>query len=709
MLNELYRLAGVLEKSGIVPVDWYKEFQTLPKVSRQSHCFKVTVAVDEGVPLVYSITRLTQEQINGLRKYMPSLGFSFPCFNIGPVIAEGKADLETVYCRNAGVAVEDGAKSTKLHKLFEQTMQSQPLALAFVIEERERCNPMFRDKKNETLRQCLQSVGPRLRSKLGDIPENFVLLDRLMDKMAAVEAEDFMRAIAFWVCHRLADDPTAWDDLHPLMVLPKSLSNESDYVSGTSIVLDARTTGPLPPTYYPVAHKETHNWINRQLIASDCPAEENKATGFTDAFHEDAAGHEKKVDSVTLPILGGVILRSMTKESPCQYRYRTVESRSFRVGKESRRKTKGALEWLASPDNKGKTWGIVDGKELLFAYPAQLPQMQVQLASLLGASRDAIDVESFSDLAKQVIRCLQGITPDLNQIELEFFALRKMDKARTKVVFHRNLTAQRLKERTEIWQKGSENIPFIRFREWGAQKGEAIWNTPITPKPLNVAQSINRVWKMDGSSVAEVQVLEKTSGIDLLIRDQPSGMLAYIMRQALSNTKGLICTLGQATHCGKVLPLKKLSTEKQLVPSLFGLLLYQQGIYKEHYMKSPPFLIGNALAIADQLHQLYCQNVRKGSLPPQLLGNALMQAALETPVQALAMLARRLPPYLAWAQTNSTNDAGLSHFFLKQYRLVSQQLAVEELPKRLNDNERAVLLLGYLAGVPKEDAQGETK
>ena len=48
-------------------------------------------------------------------------------------------------------------------------------------------------------------------------------------------------------------------------------------------------------------------------------------------------------------------------------------------------------------------------------------------------------------------------------------------------------------------------------------------------------------------------------------------------------------------------------------------------------MDSPPFLIGRLLSFCDQLHERYCQKVREGSIPPQLVGNALMPTALETP------------------------------------------------------------------------------
>jgi hypothetical protein len=109
------------------------------------------------------------------------------------------------------------------------------------------------------------------------------------------------------------------------------------------------------------------------------------------------------------------------------------------------------------------------------------------------------------------------------------------------------------------------------------------------------------------------------------------------------------------------------------------------------------------LKLADELHALYCKKVRNGNLPPQLLGNALMVSALDSPTQALAQLAQRIAPYLGWARTNFTDSSGLSRYFLKEFGLVEAKLRDVTLPARLDDPARAQLLLGYISGNPQTD------
>ena len=52
-------------------------------------------------------------------------------------------------------------------------------------------------------------------------------------------------------------------------------------------------------------------------------------------------------------------------------------------------------------------------------------------------------------------------------------------------------------------------------------------------------------------------------------------------------------------------------------------------------MKDTFFYIGRFLSLIDTLHLEYCKNVRGGNIPPQLLGNAHLQIALDNPVSAL--------------------------------------------------------------------------
>lgn len=121
-------------------------------------------------------------------------------------------------------------------------------------------------------------------------------------------------------------------------------------------------------------------------------------------------------------------------------------------------------------------------------------------------------------------------------------------------------------------------------------------------------------------------------------------------------------------------------------------------------MTSPAFLVGRLFNIADSLHLEYCKHVRNNSIPPQLVGNALMATAQEEPTKALSVLWGRIKPYHAWAQTLREGDyVGLVRYFLRNLGEVSAQLKDAELPKRCTDVEKAQMLLGYLARLESDD------
>jgi len=115
-------------------------------------------------------------------------------------------------------------------------------------------------------------------------------------------------------------------------------------------------------------------------------------------------------------------------------------------------------------------------------------------------------------------------------------------------------------------------------------------------------------------------------------------------------------------------------------------------------MTTPAFLIGKLFNLADSLHLEYCKGPRKGSIPSQLVGNALMATALETPEKALSMLSQRVLPYQAWARTLTGGDeVKLVKYFLKHLGEVTEQLKDIPLPQRSSDTDKAQMLLGYLA------------
>lgn len=121
-------------------------------------------------------------------------------------------------------------------------------------------------------------------------------------------------------------------------------------------------------------------------------------------------------------------------------------------------------------------------------------------------------------------------------------------------------------------------------------------------------------------------------------------------------------------------------------------------------MTSPTFQVGRLLSLADSLHLEYCRHVRNNSIPPQLVGNALMATAQEEPTKALSMMWGRIKPYHAWAQTLKGGDeVRLVKYYLKQLGDVSDQLKDTALPQRCTDADKAQMLLGYLARPKSEE------
>lgn len=123
-------------------------------------------------------------------------------------------------------------------------------------------------------------------------------------------------------------------------------------------------------------------------------------------------------------------------------------------------------------------------------------------------------------------------------------------------------------------------------------------------------------------------------------------------------------------------------------------------------MKSASYLVGRLLSLADQLHYHYCQHVRDKSVPPQLMGNALMPTALEEPVKALALYSNRILPYQAWARSFHGNDEDNKRVrgILKRLGETCSEASLENMPERCADADKAQMLIGYLARPEKSDS-----
>ncbi|HAM50649.1 MAG TPA: hypothetical protein DCP92_08140, partial [Nitrospiraceae bacterium] len=351
----------------------------------------------------------------------------------------------------------------------------------------------------------------------------------------------------------------------------------------------------------------------------------------------------------------------------------------------------------------------IDRASLLFAYPAELPQTPPELAGLFSRSGDDSDGALFSAIAQRVTDTLKGISQGRPNTEIRIFVLAKMDKARTKVLVSRRYTANHMIDAAKRWQDGCKNIPTIKIRQFGKEKGRALWAVPLVPFPDEMVWCLNTVWLRGGKKVKKntpeltAKLIHGFSMDDILslLLDGGHEVKRLALRAIdamVRNFLSLVLMIGKENHSARVFKIdQKFAKQSLWLPSILGLLLYKINIEGGH-MSSPAFLVGRFLSLADKLHLKYCEVVRKNSIPPQLVGNALMSTALQEPVKALSMLSQRILPYQAWANTlKEGEEIGLVKYFLKELGELSDKLRELDIPLQSTEEDKAQMLLGYLA------------
>ena len=284
---------------------------------------------------------------------------------------------------------------------------------------------------------------------------------------------------------------------------------------------------------------------------------------------------------------------------------------------------------------------------------------------------------------------------------IQIFVLHKIDKARTKVVYTRQTDPDELEQASEAWTLGCTNLPKFLF------------GAPEVPYPLDIADILNQRWKRNGDKSADkFKLIPRYHGMELLM--EPSMSVCSDLQLLAANAATLSAYLGYLSATENLCHPRWNDAKNML--ALLGLFLYRNGIRKDDYMDNLPYLYGQLLKAADELHALYCKVVRKGEIPPQLAGGGLFLAAVEAPVRTLNVLSQRIMPYYTWA---------------KSYRLQGSQLEGKEswragwlyrlceditgkikqnwtMQTRLNEEEKAQMFIGYLAAFPKSE-KNETK
>jgi len=437
---------------------------------------------------------------------------------------------------------------------------------------------------------------------------------------------------------------------------------------------------------------------------------------------------DDKFPDPNLPLLGNTYLFSVNSNTPCQSRYGKTSTEIIPVGRAEAVSIQNALYWITEEERNGSTWYTIPGasakkKDLLIVYLENKPDAKMNNAHLLGGLTDNYFSESmYEKIAKIAIDALKGRKVVESSDLIRVFALRKLDAGRVKVSLSRVYTVNQLIKADEGWRKAWKNhphisMPFFRreIEKYIAKTDKVrasvveyindpnvkvVKLTPLCPFPGDLVSITQHQWSRFGKDSSTLNGVSIADIYDVFFakEGEQSSLIDGLLGDTLQRTLPLLIGLGGAIHCQSEKAYKNDARFTILkVVAALAIYLYKLGIKKEVYMKEAFFLVGQFLSVVDTLHYEYCKHVRGGSVPPQLLGNAHLQIALENPESALELMCNRIRVYQAWARTGQGDNIGLARWALGQLGKISKQLAQVSLPTMTTTSDRAQLLLGYLA------------
>ncbi len=456
-----------------------------------------------------------------------------------------------------------------------------------------------------------------------------------------------------------------------------------------------------------------------------------------------------KFPQPNLPILGQTFLFARNRDTAANGRYGRFSNDTMRVGHDTAVELAAAAEVLADDTRKGKTWRAVPGEtpkqsDLLVAFvegAADAPIADTvarEPDEPHGTDTPFDAITEFETLTEQVVNAIGAeLRAKVRDTRVRLFVLRKLDPANRKVMYTGRLTVGALLDAAEAWAAGERNTPdWLRIPVFRKGDREPVGARPPHIAPLGVIRFSRQDFGQRGAVHQEVQGIPAAEAMWLFLgakdvtHETARRRVRRILRLVLARRGGLAVGVAHALRQGPRFGKHLDRWESLRTATILGLLLHKLHRKKETYMHHPAFQLGQLLAVADVVHAGYCADVR-GQVPPSLLGNQMFTVAQNAPIKALAMLCRRWKPYAAWAKKAVRSDAtsrranelvdspkrdekqrgwdirnALSHAHGVQPIAADLTTTLEHVA--IDEQFRAEVLLGYMAGLPKKSSTDDT-
>lgn len=686
MINELYELSKAMREHGVSEIIYAQNYNEVS--------YKNCACINLMQGTICKISPITSTQKAIIRNYTSTSNGGFPCVKLAPLyriteknviklITDCKKKPETLNHANISrlesACTENnwGADVTRKYKKalalardINASMEADPCdAFRILVDELN-----YFDNPSD-LHKELSRVGIKmLRAR-----ENVSLVLDLLFNCVARKASDHV--------------------------------DERSSSSGEiSILFDAEALYDLET---PVISTRFTEKLNRKLLSAESPLsnESMPTSQLYDAYGNPYTQTDAVMPNVKIGAGFYVKIRTMNKDTPCLHRYGEEGSATFPASDDVRRNLQMALNYIGKKESKEKTWTCIDtldGKprDILFAYPLNVTHTPNGFAGSFRRVRNSSI--SFAENAKKFISQLKSPRDpgkDSYANGIRVFVLRRLNvennSGRTKVVYTRQTDPNELERASEAWTLGCTNLPKFPF------------GVPEVPYPLDIADILNQRWKQNGDkSEDKFKPIPQYHGMELLM--EPAMSVCSDFHLLEENAVTL------STHLGYLSATKDWHhprwNDAKNILALLGLFLYRNGIRKDDYMDNLPYLYGQLLKAADELHALYCKVVRNSDYPKQFAGGSLFLSASEAPVRTLNVLSQRIMPYYTWAKSyrlqgvqeksEETGRAGWLYRLCEDIMVKIRQNWTAQ--TRLNEEEKAQMFIGYLAAFSKSE-KNETK
>jgi hypothetical protein len=677
LLNELAALSRSLESRGIRTQQWHSWIQPFKKA-------EAVVAELDEVGSLSRVSTLSAREVAALQNIAPDFQNSFPGFNVNCPL----------------LVVPDPAWWNQPGLLWEAALSATAgTSLAYEPKDIRRLDRLLGDFPLDEIAPRLKGGGPKLESTLA-------VLKRLAQAKPAAEAFLHRLVVEVVAAARAGRLP---QPLALAILFGKPNKKKSRFEEWkTTLIFDVADVDHFA---YRVADPAVASEWSRVLLSSESisPVGEGRfvcsLTGRPDTLMDD------KMPSPNLKILGPTVLMSMNRDIPCQTRYGRTSTAVFRVGKNAVQRMNDSLLFMTEPRRREKTWaGVPNGSreqgDLLLAYLEEEPDADVPLTGFFADTEptEAQELATYEARTARIHDALRLRENSGADSHIRVIVLTKIDKGRAQVVFSARYSMAAIYAGRDRWLAGARNVPRVAIPFPLAKGKPAVWRAGYQPSPAEVMFSFKAQWLRAGQTSQAVPGVDLSRVYALLLEPEAGAQALWLLDRYLGLTEPLMIGLARSLSGGA--GLSGNAREAALIAiAVYGILLLRTGRELGNYMESRDYLLGQFLQLADLLHRLYCVHERRGSIPPQLIGNAAIPMALQSPRRAIRVLGGRIPVYTAWADRYQGDDAGLAKWCRGRLGRLSAQLKDENLDSPVSASGRAELLLGYLASTEAREKQ----